>query len=273
MVADWIALGGKYGLDAFAGNTVWGFHTTIGTTVFASLARTAGSTAFTIVDTGGTDTVDFSGYAARQAIDLAPEAVSDIGGLTGNMEIARGTLIENAVGGGGSDVLRGNVAANGLRGGPGDDLLYGGPGGDRLNGGIGDDTLRAGNGDDALIGFGGRDVLAGGAGADRFVFAAVSDSPAGAGDVIRAGGGARAFEGAGAAAGDRIDLSGIDANAVRSGEQAFVFGGTGRGHLWCVDAGTTTMVHADTGSGADFQLAILDGRIPAAAYTEADFLL
>jgi len=278
MVADWIALEAKYGLDAFRGATVWGFDTTIQGSLYASLARFAHRSAFTLVDSGGTDTLDVSGYGARQRIDLAPESHSDIGGLVGNMGIARGTLIENAVGGAGGDVIRGNGAANGLRGGRGDDRLEGGPGTDRLHGGVGADTLAGGNGADALTGFGGRDALLGGAGADRFVFAATSESPAAAGasDAIRAGGGAPAFEGAGAGPGDRIELAGIDANAVRPGEQAFAFGGPGggRGHVWCAESGTTTVVYADTdGHGADFRLDILDGGVTAAAYTAADFLL
>ena len=105
MIADWIALGNKYGTSgaAFAGNTTWGFNTNIGSTVFANLAAFGDDTAFTIFDASGTDTVDFSGYAANQRINLNPETVSNVGGRIGNMSIARGTWIENATTGAGHD--------------------------------------------------------------------------------------------------------------------------------------------------------------------------
>jgi serralysin len=50
------------------------------------------------------------------------------------------SLIENAVGGSGSDTLTGNDAANWLKGGIGDDRLIGGMGNDTLDGGAGSDT-------------------------------------------------------------------------------------------------------------------------------------
>ena len=314
MVADWIALGGKYGLAAFAGDTTWGFNTTITATVFSNLAALADATAFTIVDSGGTDTVDFSGFAARQLIDLAAEASSNVGGLTGNMAIARGTVIENAVGGSGSDLITGNAVGNLIRpgagndvvhggagndviddlpggndslageagadsisGGTGNDTLAGGTGNDTLAGGAGADTLAGGDGADTLAGGAGRDVLQAGAGTDRFVFAAVAESPLGAAlcDVLQASSGAAAFQGAGAATGDRVDLATIDANLTAGGNQAFVFGGTGKGHLWCADSGATTVVYAnvDNDGAAEFQLDILDGGILAPAYKAVDFIL
>ena len=66
MVADWIALGNKYGTSAFAfsGNTTWGFNTNIGGHGLCQPGCPRRRTAFTIFDAGGTDTVDFSGYAA-----------------------------------------------------------------------------------------------------------------------------------------------------------------------------------------------------------------
>ena len=69
-----------------------------------------------------------------------------------------------------------------------------------------------------LTGSGERDVLTGFGGADRFVYRALGDSRPGAGrrDVITD---FRFQEG------DKIDLSGIDANAARGGNQQFVFVG------------------------------------------------
>ncbi|MCE1680774.1 M10 family metallopeptidase C-terminal domain-containing protein, partial [Enterobacter hormaechei] len=59
----------------------------------------------------------------------------------GNVSIARGVTIENAIGGSGNDVLIGNDAANTLKGGAGDDIIYGGLGADNLWGGEGNDTF------------------------------------------------------------------------------------------------------------------------------------
>ena len=56
---------------------------------------------------------------------------SNIGSFIGNLTIAAGTVIENAVGGTGNDSIRGNAANNLLDGGSGDDTLLGGDGDDR----------------------------------------------------------------------------------------------------------------------------------------------
>jgi serralysin len=113
----------------------------------------------TIFDTGGNDTLDVSGRTVAQKVDLRQEAKSNVAGLIGNIIIARGTLIENAIGGDGSDRLIGNYYANELTGNGGADVLYG------LGG---SDTLLGGNGNDTLIGGAGADLMFGGAGADKF---------------------------------------------------------------------------------------------------------
>ncbi len=161
MAVDWMALQDIYGgqshdgttfgvQNAFTGDTVYGFNTTITSDVsdiWARFADYADRTASTIVDGGGTDTLDFSGYAADQRIDLRATGreatvpyASDIGGRTGNLTIAEGTMIENAIGGAGADALIGNGTANALSGGEGNDTLTGGAGDDTLTGGAGDDV-------------------------------------------------------------------------------------------------------------------------------------
>ena len=156
MAVDWIALDtlyGEYGFtsdNAFSGDTVYGFNTNISgsvSTTWADLATYADSMAFTIVDGSGTDTVDFSGYSADQRIDLTvtdgsmtQATTSDIGGETGNMQLAEGVVIENATSGDGDDVIIGNDANNTLDGGGGDDTLTGGAGDDHLIGGTGTDA-------------------------------------------------------------------------------------------------------------------------------------
>lgn len=83
-----------------------------------------------IWDGAGNDTLDVSGYKSNQVINLKAGAFSDIGGLKGNVSIARGCTIENAVGGAGHDALIGNEANNRLTGGLGADQIRGGDGAD-----------------------------------------------------------------------------------------------------------------------------------------------
>jgi Ca2+-binding RTX toxin-like protein len=146
-----------------------------------------------------------------------------------------------------------------------------------ITGNGGKNVLSGLAGADTLAGGANADVLIGGTGPDRFDFNLVSDSIATitARDAIRAGGGAVAFEGAGVAGGDVIDLSGIDANTGLAGNQAFVFGGTTAGHLSLVNSGTTTIVNANVDADAAFEfvLAIEDGGVLASAYKAGDFIL
>lgn len=92
------------------------------------------------------------------------------------------------------------------------DLLVGHGGNDRIAAGTGDDFVFGGKGNDTITCGTGADVLSGGKGNDRFVFASVKDSPyAGEWDVI--------FDFTHGK--DKIDLSKIDANTHKSGNQAF----------------------------------------------------
>lgn len=86
-----------------------------------------------IWDGAGNDTVDMSGYRANQTINLKAGSFSDVGGFKGNLSIARGCTIENAVGGSGDDALIGNDADNRLTGGAGADRLRGGGGADTFD--------------------------------------------------------------------------------------------------------------------------------------------
>lgn len=81
-----------------------------------------------IWDGAGNDTVDMSGYNANQVINLKAGSFSDVGGLQGNLSIARDCIIENAIGGSGQDTLIGNSTNNQLTGGGGADRLRGGGG-------------------------------------------------------------------------------------------------------------------------------------------------
>ena len=85
----------------------------------------------TLTDTAGVDVVNAAAVTKSVQIDLRAGAKSTVAGntTTGEVTIAPNSLIENAIGGLGSDLLIGNDAANQLRGNRGDDRLEG-------NGGI-----------------------------------------------------------------------------------------------------------------------------------------
>lgn len=150
MAADILAIHDLYGAPSGirAGDTVYGRNSTAGG-YMDNLAALSHAVTWTIYDGGGVDTLDLSGFAADQKIDLRAESaasaatyVSDAMGAKGNLMIAPGTVIENAVGGDGNDTITGNDAAN---------RLAGGGGNDRLQGGRGDDTLVGGNGRDTAV--------------------------------------------------------------------------------------------------------------------------
>ncbi|QNM83878.1 pre-peptidase C-terminal domain-containing protein [Sphingomonas sabuli] len=146
---------GVYGLTiiesdpiASSGNTdsVWGFNNTADTSDFDPTARV--DDLVYISDMGGIDTLDLSGFAQSQRISLNPGTISSFGGGERNLEIASNTVIENAVGGSGSDTIYGNAANNVLRGNAGSDTLQGDAGDDILDGGAGRDYMSGGSGND-----------------------------------------------------------------------------------------------------------------------------
>jgi serralysin len=122
------------------GDTVYGYNSNAGRDYY-SVTSASQELIFAVWDAGGTDTFDFSLYADDQFINLTAEAFSNVGGLIGNVSIARGVTIENAIGGSGNDQIRGNSANNVLSGGAGNDTFLSGAGNDTLVGGAGDDTV------------------------------------------------------------------------------------------------------------------------------------
>lgn len=158
-MADIRAATGIYGASRVrTGDTVYGFdpegHSGLSAQIY-DFDNFTQAPAFTIVDSGGVDELDCSRYNAAQRIDLKGGAWSDVGGLKGNIGIYISTVIENAAGGAGADVLLGNAAANFLVGNGGADRLNGRGGRDRLSGGEADDRFifQDGSGRDRITDF------------------------------------------------------------------------------------------------------------------------
>ena len=161
MIADIVAIQNLYGVpaDINAGDTVYGAESNVGGylgELFAALSGeqlnpgvyAGGAVTLTIYDTGGHDSIDLRFDRFDQRVDLRPEGISDVLGQTGNLVIARGTVIEDFSAGSGDDVVIGNDAENLLGGLRGDDTLVGGNGDDYLSGGPGADLLEGGAGED-----------------------------------------------------------------------------------------------------------------------------
>ncbi|MEO1265010.1 MAG: M10 family metallopeptidase C-terminal domain-containing protein [Pseudomonadota bacterium] len=147
------------------GDTVYGFNSNTGKAAYTITAQSQ-DVVFAIWDAGGTDTLNFSRYRDDQVVDLNEEAFSDVGGLTGNVAIARGAEIENAATGAGDDELIGNALANELNAGSGRDTVYGNDGFDTLFGGTSNDTIYGGEGGDTISGGKHKDYLYGDGGGD-----------------------------------------------------------------------------------------------------------
>lgn len=170
MMYDIAAIQEMYGANfSYAsGNNIYTFSTTTGQMFIDGVGQGlpgANRIFRTVWDGNGTDTYDLSNYATKLSIDLTPGGWSDfnVGGTSQRavlddgwgptVQYARGhlfnalqyhgdarSLIENAIGGTGNDILLGNDASNALTGGNGNDTLTGGVGNDVLTGGAGSDT-------------------------------------------------------------------------------------------------------------------------------------
>jgi 2',3'-cyclic-nucleotide 2'-phosphodiesterase (5'-nucleotidase family) len=175
---------------------------------------------------------------ANEGIDTVKSSVSFT--LSSNIEI--GVLTGRS-----SIDLDGNALANTLTGNDGSNELYGFAGNDIIDGGKGNDEIAGGTGFDRLTGGEGRDTFA-------FFSAIEIGNGVGTRDIITD------F----VSRTDRIDLSDIDANLNRRGNQNFSFIGTNgftgvAGQLNYVTDGSNTIVQADLDADriADFQIELL----------------
>lgn len=99
-----------------------------------------GTLAYSLWDAGGTDTLDASAQTSSVTIDLREGQYSSVG-LTRNIGIAFGAVIENGTGGSGNDVFIGNAANNVLTGNNGNDTFIASKGNDIISGGSGTDMV------------------------------------------------------------------------------------------------------------------------------------
>lgn len=230
------------------GDTVYGFHATADAPWFVA-SSSASRLVFAVWDAGGTDTLDFSGYSQNQLIDLREGYFSNVGGLVGNVAVAKNAVIENAAGGAGADVIHGNAGGNSIDGGAGSDTIDGGSGGrNQLFGGDGADSILGGADFDAINGNKGDDVIDGGSGGADWLLGGQGDDriTAHAGDVILNGNlGADTING------------GPGADALRGGQgDDLLNGGDGADQLFG-DRGNDQM---SGGAGADvFHFAVAGG--------------
>lgn len=157
----------EYGanMSTRTGDTVYGFHSTAGRPWF-ELTSNASTAQFAVWDAGGNDTFDFSGYTSKQVIDLRQGFFSDVGGWVGNVAVAKGADIENAIGGTNADKITGNGLNNLLQGGGGNDSLWGGAGNDTIQAASGSTYMRGEDGNDSISGGSGFDDINGNLGAD-----------------------------------------------------------------------------------------------------------
>jgi hypothetical protein len=188
---------------------------------------------------------------------------------TQNLNVTVGNLRDGNIVNGTSagDSISGTSTNPALRTSAAEDDVSGKDGHDSIDGLAGDDYLAGDAGNDVLIGGAGADRLTGGLGKDDFTYNLVSESTPGARDVITDFSRAQA---------DKISLSGIDANTLLTGNQAFTFIGAAAfsnvaGQLRYSTSGGVTLVSGDVnGDGvADFQIELTGTLAPVAS----DFVL
>jgi Ca2+-binding RTX toxin-like protein len=119
----------------------------------------------TIVDSTGTELLDFSQAAGALTLDLSNTKGQKILAGSAYAMTLKGTF-ENVVGTEQADLIRGNKVANRIEGRGGDDTIYGGAGDDTFYGGEGNDWLYGDAGNDTHYGELGNNVLLGGDGND-----------------------------------------------------------------------------------------------------------
>ena len=288
MLDDIAAAQRLYGanMSTRTGDTVYGFHSNTDRPWFTA-TTSSNPLIFAAWDAGGADTFDFSGYASNQKIDLGQGNFSNVGGLIGNVAIAKGVTIENAIGGSGADTIIGNSVANHLQGDGGADTLTGGAGADvfvvTVGGGadvitdftVGTDKIDATaygayqsivqSGSDTIVTFATgvtetlRNVTASTVTADSFVGVSAAPPPPPTGQTIYGTAGADSLLG-GAGDDTLYGYDGKDKLDGKAGADA-LYGGLGNDVYVVDNAGDT--VHESAGQGGDAVLSSISFVLPA----------
>jgi len=196
-----------------------------------------------------------------------------------------GSSADTVFGGSGNDNIDGGAGNDTLRGQGGNDTIFGGAGADTISGGSGNDylagdndavafslhgidTMSGGSGADTLYGGGKADIMSGGSGNDTFVYfvglGTENESKVGAADHI-----------ADFAAGDKIDVSAIDADGNASnGNSAFSFSASGAttqaGKFWFEQHDDGQHVFFNINGGAADMEIVLDN---SHQFSVSDFLV
>lgn len=223
------------------------------------------------------DTVAYSASAGAVLINITYGITTN--GFGGDAAGDQISGFRNVIGSRGddfiTDTVKGTIAFgyndNAFSGGRGADSLVMGGGNDTASGGVGDDSLSGEAGKDKLLGGGGADLMAGGGAADRFVFKVQSDSTV-------AAAGRDTISDFNHAAGDRIDLSAMDADLTSTTtNEAYAFRTTAQGFsgngaevTWrAVAGGVRVLADSDGDGAADFAI-FLQGM---ASLVAGDFVL
>ena len=246
---------------------------------------------------------DLGAAESSHALSTSPSAGNDL--LTGTSGVNTISGLDGAdriFGGAGADTLNGNAGSDVLEGGTGNDHLNGGTGIDTawyggataitadlsgatdtvvrgsetdtltgIEGIVGSraaDTFKGDAGANWFMGGDGKDLYTGGGGRDTFDFNTVNDSRVGASarDVIT-----DFTHGT-----DKIDLSGIDADTTKPGDQAFHWVGSAAftgapGELGFFTSGANTVIQASNDGDATGELQIQLSGHPA--LSASDFYL
>jgi serralysin len=194
LIHDILAAQRIYGADMTTrtGDTVYGFNSNAGRDTFDFVKTPAPIGA--IWDAGGIDTIDTSGFATTQLIDLHEGTLSSIGGVTydtapslaqvnanraaqgigpvtqAQYDANMAALLANPVVGRLTDnfgIAYGVTIENAI-GGSGADTILGNDVANVLTGNAGNDTLVGNGGDDTLVGGIGADAMTGGIGNDSY---------------------------------------------------------------------------------------------------------
>jgi hypothetical protein len=182
-------------VDVNSGNDVYGFNGKQGFSLTASGALW--NVGFTIHDTGGWDTLDFSGSTGGTTLSLIPSTFSSVNQNDFNISIFYGHnadatdyFIEVGIGSRYADTIIGNNGTNELYGNAGNDTIYGWGGDDTIvsstyfgsslsgistiNGGDGNDRIVA-NGMDTIFGGFGNDYIVSNTSSGGYVYVEAGD--------------------------------------------------------------------------------------------------